>query len=195
MSEQSNAPATFATLQSLALSFERQGNHKAAEEILEGIITSRQHEPENPEILWAMHYLGLIQLNLEKYSESEHTYRGLIEIQERLNGRGDRSSWAAMSNLGVVLNKEGKYSEAEEVLRQLLPKLQGHAGADHPKALGCMRHLMEALGGQGKYEEAMEMNLKGMDLVTNMSGEHKTSEMEAMEEVTERLEMGMQRAA
>jgi tetratricopeptide (TPR) repeat protein len=188
ITERPNAPATFTTLQSLALNFERQGNYEVAEEILQGIISGSQHEVEKPERLWAMHYLGLVQLQLGKYVESEETYRSLVELQERLNGKGDRSSWAAMSNLGVVLNKEGNYAEAEEVLGLLLPKLQNHAGVDHPKALGCMRHLMTALGGQGKFDEAMEMNMKGMDIAMKMSDEHQASEIEEMEEMGRQLE-------
>jgi hypothetical protein len=130
----------------------------------------------------------LVQGRLDKLGQAEQTWRRLLEIHDRIDGRGNQL--AVMSNLAGVLNQQGKFAEAEPLLQQILPQLDGGIGKHSEHAIGMVRQLSLALGGQGRYEEEETMSVEGFEPMNNvaLSEDTKLSNLKAMQKVKSQVE-------
>jgi len=75
--------------------------------------------------------------SFDKLGQAEQTWRRLLEIQNRLNGRG--------SQLAGVSNLQGKFNKAEPLLQQILPQLEAGIGKHSEQAISTVRQLSLAL--------------------------------------------------
>ncbi|KAF4632774.1 hypothetical protein G7Y89_g5343 [Cudoniella acicularis] len=178
-------------LEKAAEKLSEQGNHKAASQVLNHVLSARQNSPnfgpEHTDTLSTLWKLAIEQDSLGQSAEAEKSWRKLLKIHDT---KGGLTGLGIMYNLGRTLNEQKKYGEAEPLLRKVLPELEKEIGKESQQTIGCLRELSESVGALRGYAEAKELNEEGVALIekTQLSEEDRAEYLEGMREVRAKIE-------
>ncbi|MDY7578329.1 tetratricopeptide repeat protein [Herbaspirillum sp. RTI4] len=143
-----------------------------------------------PDLVFALHALGLVELQAKDYLRSEHWFRKAVELEP---GNAEY-----LSNLGMAVLKQDRIDDAIRLFEQSiaideehLPGRIGLADALHekkdpnasiayfeeavrraPTAAGPLSHLGKALIDAKRYKEAVEKLMQALQLQINFAPAH-----------------------
>ncbi|KAJ7101066.1 P-loop containing nucleoside triphosphate hydrolase protein, partial [Mycena epipterygia] len=154
-----NHPDTLDVMANLALTYERLGKLKEAEELGVRLLHKQQHilGDHHSDTLLIMGNLALTYESLGKLKEAEELGVVVLERQRKLLGDNHPYTLRAMANLAFTYRALHKLQEAEELEVVVLEKRRNILGDNHPDTLRAMGHLAVTYNKLGRFREAQEL--------------------------------------
>jgi tetratricopeptide (TPR) repeat protein len=102
----------------LALVLEKKGRYQEATQLLRSTaeISASNEGTDSPSYLTAMHNLAGALSDLGNLSEAEATERKVLEIRQRVSGRGHPDTAYSLNMLGWILLEKGDWAAADPYL-------------------------------------------------------------------------------
>ena len=125
-----------------------------------------------------------------RMDEAEAVSRRAIDIYERVDGQGSRSSMAAWSVLASILSDTGhneKIEKATEILRSTLASREKTFGLEDPETLSGMSMLAQALSTGHEYEEAEQLHRKTLEIRLRVLGESEVGTISSIHHLAKSL--------
>jgi len=155
----------------------KQNRLEEAEALLRKVLQVKEeyvkewgYSPENPEILFTVHYLAGLLEKRSKLDDAEALYRRAVDgIEKELELARDNMGWVNdekgkremvqtsqefVADLGNLLRKQNKLDEACKLIRSALEWREQALGPDHPETLSSVKSLGELVQRQGKLDDA-----------------------------------------
>lgn len=125
-----------------------------------------EKEPEDPV---ALHYLGMVYTEQERYAEAEETFMKAFEAQQKFG----KYEYATLFGLGTVLTEQGgmgKLLQAEALFRDCLVKAVAEEEKGVFETFRTFTSLAENLGLQKRWKDAAEAYEHAYELGSRMFG-------------------------
>ena len=117
----------------------------------------------NPSRIDLLDRIGRCQASIEQYAEAEKTHRQVLELREKLLGKGSPGALKSMCNLALALEKQGKDVDAENIRRELAA-VNRKVEAEKSSTPG---NILDLIPSTGQIYHT-EMTSLGPDVVTSI---------------------------
>ncbi len=97
------------------------------------------------------------------YTEAEPLARQVLELRERLLGKGAPDTLTSMNNLALLLKEKGDHAGAEPLFRRALEGYERTLGKEHPHTLTSMNNLALVLYAKGDYAGAESLYRRALE--------------------------------
>jgi CHAT domain-containing protein len=113
-----------------AVQLENQGNDSASLPLEQQAekVAEATWGPNDAHVGLSLNVMGILEMHLEKFSDSEANLKRALDIFTRVEGLQSKNTASVLDNLGVLYQTLARFSEAEKVTQQAL--------AIHQKLLG-----------------------------------------------------------
>jgi CHAT domain-containing protein/uncharacterized RDD family membrane protein YckC/Flp pilus assembly protein TadD len=158
-------PATLASLNNLAVLYEKQGRYDEAEQLQKEALEEELATlgPERPSTLISKNNLAGVYRAQGRYNEAERLYKEALEGQRRVLGPTHSDTLASLNNLAMVYRAQGRYGDAERLYKEALEEERRVLGSAHPTTLTSLGNLAEVYQAQGRYGDAEPLYKKALE--------------------------------
>lgn len=139
-------------LNSLALAYERMGDHSKAEPLFRE--ATEAIDEAHPEYATALNNLAGLVTKSGRFKEAEQLYRKALEKDVEVFGEGHPKHAVRLNNLATLLWTTGRHSEAESLYRQAAQIGKDTLGEYHPEYASRLGNLAGLLAETAHYDEA-----------------------------------------
>jgi eukaryotic-like serine/threonine-protein kinase len=166
-----NDPATWKSMDSLAVLYRLEGKYALAEPLRKKLLDARRRSlgERNPDTLDAMNNLALLYRYEGKRDLAEPLYVTALDGLRKLKG-ADRQMLTTMANLAQLYQDQGKYSRADQLYNEALKAAPGVFGAEHPSTLVFMSNLAQVYLDEGRFAEAESLQKKAAETDARILG-------------------------
>jgi tetratricopeptide (TPR) repeat protein/DNA-binding XRE family transcriptional regulator len=165
-------PDTVATLEYLALLFERLGRYEQSEALLQRALTIQEQirGPSHPNTAITLTNLALIFLLRSKYEQSEALLQRALTIQEHVLETEDLHMAETLDTLARLSYLQGQYERSEALVTRALTIIKHVRGPEHPDTGVMLDNLAYLSRFQGKYEKAEKLHQRAISIKEHTIG-------------------------
>jgi tetratricopeptide (TPR) repeat protein len=118
----------------------------------------------------ALNELGLLLMNIGRYTEAEPIVREALTTAERVLESDHPDTLAFLNNLATLYTDQGRYPEAEPLYRRALDVTERVFGKENPGALVLVNNLANLYEHQGRYAEAEPLCRRALETSERVLG-------------------------
>lgn len=162
-------PATTATLNNLALSYESQGKLLEAEMLYKEAININRKKlsPGNTDLAIELNNLANLYRAQDKWSESESLYQEAIAISRGAGPIAYPQLGMILGNFGELHRLRGQWSEAESLYQEALEIHEKSLPLDHPYFAAELHHLAHLYLATNRAAQALPLYQQALEILTS----------------------------
>ena len=150
---------TLASLDRLAVLYERQGRYEEAAPLQRQALEARRAAlgEDDADTLTSLANLGYLCESMELLEEAEELYTEAYEKRREILGPKHRDTLVSQDMLGFFYEYLKRYEESESLMVPAYEGFREVLGEEHPLTLITMSHLAMLRGNQGELDEAEQL--------------------------------------
>ncbi|KAJ7496428.1 hypothetical protein FB451DRAFT_1549581 [Mycena latifolia] len=166
-------PDTLLTMENLAYTYFKLGQHKEAEELRVTLIKKQKQVlgEDHPDTLLTMGNLASTYSSLGQFKEAKELEVMVMKKRKQVLGEDHPITLLTMVNLAHTYSKLGQHKEAEELGVTVMKKQKQVLGEDHPDTLLTMGNLASTYSELGRENKAKELKVTVMKKQKRVLGE------------------------
>ncbi|KAH8834495.1 hypothetical protein DL96DRAFT_1704089 [Flagelloscypha sp. PMI_526] len=175
-------PDTLGSMNNLAITYSRLGQHRNALELNEQVVKLRKRilGEEHPDTLRSMNNLANTYSDLGQHRDALELNEQVVKLRKRILGEEHPSTLASMNNLANTYSDLGQHRDALELKEQVLKLRKRILGEEHPDTLGSMNNLAVTYSDLGQHRDALELKEQVLKLRKRILGEEHPSTLGSM---------------
>jgi tetratricopeptide (TPR) repeat protein len=162
---------TAQSMAALGIAYAAQGKVIEAEALLRYSIEimGKSTKDETEQLPLLEHLAGLYSA-LGRFTDAATLYKRTVEINEKVYGKENPQTAAALIDLAGAYASQEKYSEAEPLTTQALQIYEKTTGKESVQVAAVLNNLGNIRATQGKYEEAEALFKRALDMYQRLLG-------------------------
>lgn len=161
-----NDPRTAASLNTLALQYQFEGNYPQALACFQqALAIGQQHDgPRHAETATVQDNLGYLYLVLGDYEQAYLHLSAALSARLQLFGEHHSETASSLNGLGYLRYLQGAYAEGQHYLERALAVRTTVLGEHHPATAQSYNNLGDVLAAQGEHELAQRLHEQALHI-------------------------------
>jgi tetratricopeptide (TPR) repeat protein len=149
-------PATAASLNNLALLYQKMGAYEKAEALYRQALHIRQkvRGPEHPDTANSLNSLALLYTDMGAYRKAEPLYQRAVQICQKALGPEHPHTVLCLNNLAALYERMGDYAKAEPLYQHALQIREKVLGPEHLDTAQSLNNLAGLYLDMGAFARA-----------------------------------------
>jgi tetratricopeptide (TPR) repeat protein len=173
---------TAQSMAGLGIAYASQGRVLEGEALLRYSIEimGKSNKDESAQLPLLSHLAGLYEA-MGRFTDEATEYQRALEISEKVYGKENAQTAAALINLAGAYSSQDRYSEAEPLITRSLQIYEKTTGQDSQQVAAVLNNLGNIKAAQGKYKDAAALFAKALALYEKLLGPDNPSLADLME--------------
>jgi CHAT domain-containing protein/Tfp pilus assembly protein PilF len=159
-------PDMAVSLNNVAMLYESQGNHAAAEPLFKRAleITEKAFGPGHPEVSVSLNNLAGLYYSESNLTDAEPLFQRALKIAKKAFGPDHSRTATSLNNLAVLYLDQGNYAAAEPLHQRALKIREKVLGPEHPSTATSLNNLAALYELQGNHAAAEPLFQRALEI-------------------------------